>query len=259
MSRQVRFVTPENIEVSYEIAGIGSRYMAAVVDHLLQLAIILLIAWAASLVSVTASVFNSADLPIYVQAISGLVIFAVIFGYFVLFELLGGGRTPGKRLTGLRVVRDGGYPIDLYASIVRNLVRIVDFLPFAYGVGLGSIFLSPDYKRLGDYAAGTLVIKDRSADTLRIRTVREHSPLVAQFLPFVRNVDQLTLEEFHAIRRFVDRRHELQPAIQAHIAHRLASPIITRLGIEAPLVSAYQLADLLEAIELKFVEERGLL
>ena len=78
-----------------------------------------------------------------------------------LFETIWNGQTPGKRAFGLRVVRDGGYPITFYASAIRNLIRIADFLPFGFAAGALTIFLQSEYKRLGDLVAGTIVIKER--------------------------------------------------------------------------------------------------
>src|SRR5439155_10322840 len=89
-----------------------------------------------------------------------LVIQLVIeWGYFVFCEMTSGGRSLGKALVGLRVVRDGGFPISLRESLVRNLLRLVDVLPWYYTVGLVSIVLSRDGKRLGDLAAGTIVVR----------------------------------------------------------------------------------------------------
>lgn len=260
MSRYVQFVTPENIEVSYEIAGIGSRFLAALIDHAIQLGIILGLGLAGVSIS---TAFASVPIlqwsaPLWVFAVIGLVIFAVFFGYFSAFELLWAGKTPGKKAVGLRVVRDGGYPIDPYASIVRNLVRIADFIPPIYGAGLVSIFFSAEYKRLGDWAAGTIVIKERPPAHLGGHQ-GPPSPMVMHFLPMIKNVDLITREEFDSIRRFVERRNELEIPVQAHIAMRLAIPLMRKLGLEIDIPIQWHYADLLEAIERRYVEERGVL
>lgn len=259
MSRRITIVTPENIEVSYLLAGIGSRFIAALVDHLLQilvLLVVLLVAWLLDS-TIVKTLFGGARL--YVWALAILVLFAVIFGYFTLFELLWAGQTPGKRLVGLRVLRDGGYPVDVYSSAVRNLVRIVDFLPPAYGIGLLAIFLTRDYKRLGDVAAGTLVVQERTGTPLSGRERGPASPQVAQMMPFVTTPYLVTPEEFQLLHRFVQRRPELDLAIQAHLAMRLAPPFIEKMGIQAPIQTQLQYADLLEAIERRYVEDRGVL
>ncbi len=262
MSRQVQIVTPENIEISYELAGMGSRFVAAFVDHLLQILAILFLTFITTFLTSGASLFGKlvgGSAPAYIEAIFGVAVFVIIFGYFTAFELLTGGRSPGKRLVGLRVVRDGGYPIDGYASVIRNLVRIADFLPAAYGIGLVSIFFSPEYKRLGDYAGGTLVIKERLVDRPRKKHSRTNPQALQYFSQFIRNVDELTPDEFQVIRRFVERRHELELPIQAHIAQKLALPLVQKLAIEAPITAQIHYADLLEAIEQRYIAERGIL
>src|ERR1051326_8767456 len=132
MSRTLHVVTPENIEVGYELAGMGSRFLAVLVDHTLQVALILAVLIAGSLGGWTGSLLaGSASLLLI--AVATFVAFAIFFGYFAFFEIAWAGRTPGKRAVGLRVSRDGGYPVDPYYAIIRNLVRIIDFLPGAYG------------------------------------------------------------------------------------------------------------------------------
>ncbi len=262
MSRRIQIVTPENIEVTYELAGMGSRYVAVLVDHLLQILLVLLVSLAAGLLLGAASPFGrvvAGTASGYVQALVGLIVFFIIFGYFAAFEILWAGRTPGKRLAGLRVVRDGGYPIDPYSAIARNLIRIIDFLPAAYGVGLISIFISDRYKRLGDHAAGTLVIKERSPSVLGERPRVPASPNVVHLTAFVKSVDAVTPEEFRAIHRFVQRRHDLDLPVQAFYAMRIAYPLIQRLELDPPLRAQIHYADLLEAIERKYAEERGVL
>src|SRR5437016_2743553 len=167
MSRRIQIITPENIEISYELAGIGSRFIAVLVDHLIQLTLIVLILLGVSYFSAGfVGRLTGGQASMLVMAIAIMAVFLIIFGYFIFFELIWGGRTPGKRITGLQVIRDGGYPIDPYSSFVRNIVRIVDLIPPMYGVGIISVFISSEYKRLGDYAAGTLVIKTRAPASL---------------------------------------------------------------------------------------------
>ena len=101
-------------------------------------------------------------------AILSLTIFAVNFGYFALFETFWRGQSPGKHWVGLRVVKDGGFALDGRAALVRNLLRIVDFLPAFYVAGMTSIFLTRSGKRIGDYAAGTIVVRERKVGNLAL-------------------------------------------------------------------------------------------
>jgi uncharacterized membrane protein SpoIIM required for sporulation/uncharacterized RDD family membrane protein YckC len=153
--------TPEQVVFSYTVAGIGSRAAAALIDYLLTaLAIIAIITAAVTFLGSTRTRIVSGGPWVIAILIASL--FALFWGYYVLFEALWDGQTPGKRRLGLRVVRDGGYSITFAASAVRNLMRIVDLQPgLSYGIGMISAILSPSGKRLGDYAAGTIVVRER--------------------------------------------------------------------------------------------------
>jgi uncharacterized membrane protein SpoIIM required for sporulation/uncharacterized RDD family membrane protein YckC len=144
--------------LSYTIAGIGSRSAAALIDTVLWLGLYLLI-----LAAQSAFTGHLAGGSSWARAVLGLIGFVIFWAYFVLFEGLWDGQTPGKRRLGLRVVRDGGYSVGFAASAVRNLVRVVDMQPIiTYGVGIVCAVLSPTGKRLGDYAAGTMVVRERA-------------------------------------------------------------------------------------------------
>ncbi len=160
LEQLVDIETPEQVVFSYTIAGIGSRAAAALIDYLLCLTLIFAI-WvaAAAFFGVTHHIGSAP----WVLAILIFFVFGVFWGYYTLFEGLWDGQTPGKRYVGLRVVRDGGYSITFAASAVRNIVRVIDLQPGAsYGVGMLTALLSPSGKRLGDYAAGTLVVRERA-------------------------------------------------------------------------------------------------
>lgn len=157
--------TPENVVFGYEIVGIGSRFMAALVDSLIVIiayAIVIL-----SLVFVISNVIDEESLAASVIiGLFGLIGFLFIWGYYIFFEMAWNGRSPGKQLVGLRVIRSDGTPITLAESVIRNLIRLVDFLPFAYGVGVITMFVDGQSRRLGDMAASTLVVRDSDDVTL---------------------------------------------------------------------------------------------
>jgi uncharacterized RDD family membrane protein YckC len=261
VSRLIRFNTPENVDVTYELAGIGSRFVGALVDHFVQICLMLatwaILSWIAGASMVVGFARNS--MPLWLSAVLLVASFLIYFGYFVFFEVRWRGATPGKRLAGLRVVRDGGYPIDAYAAVIRNLVRIVDMMPPFYGAAIASVFMSDEYKRLGDWAAGTIVIKDRPPAHLGERGQGPPSPEVARFMETLPNLADVTTDEFLALRRFVERRHELTIRVQAHLAMRLTLPMIERLGIEVDIPVQWAYADLAEAIARRYVAERGLI
>lgn len=174
--------TPENVAFRYEIAGIGSRSIGGIVDTFIigVLLILLLLAtyWIAENVT---KLVDGSGARIWVEnlifAIYFLLDFAIFWGYYVLFELFWNGQTPGKRLAKTRVVRSDGMPAGFAETAVRNLVRIVDFLPTAYALGLLTMFFNDSTRRLGDFAAGTLVIHDQGEVTLDSLLADEGTPV----------------------------------------------------------------------------------
>lgn len=155
--------TPENISFDYQVAGIGSRFLAVLVDTLIQGALYLFLAVVYFLFEAilgTATANNPSSVAQWIPAIILLVtLFVIQFGYYIIFEIAMGGKSPGKELAGLRVIKENGRPLTAMDSIIRNLMRIVDFLPFGYGVGVIAMFFNARSKRLGDFAAGTLVVR----------------------------------------------------------------------------------------------------
>ncbi len=263
LSRTITVITPENIVITYQAAGIASRFLAMAVDLLLQFMLILAVSGIMRAVGGS----GAPGIGSIASAFGIVLIWLLMFGYALFFEACWAGRTPGKRLLGLRVVRDGGYPLTFLASAVRNLLRIVDFGLFPLGSsaivlcglpGLLAIFFSPSYKRLGDYAAGTVVIIDKAVSPLGEPTSPKETPEVAYLLPSVRNIDRLTPEEYEVIRRFTSRRHEFDITIQAGLGERLARPLMEKLELTPSLIAQIQYADLLEAIERRYAVENGL-
>ena len=137
---------PEGIGLALRPAGLSARVLAFLIDQLIRLALLFVL---------VTTIGRTAGLGPMIMLVG---VFALEWFYPVLFELLPGAATPGKRLLGLRVVMDDGLPVTPGASLLRNLLRAADFLPVAYGLGLLSLLLRSDFRRLGDVAAGTLVV-----------------------------------------------------------------------------------------------------
>jgi uncharacterized RDD family membrane protein YckC len=151
--------TPENLEVSYELSGASTRAAAYLVDVALMS---LLLSVFQNLIVAFATPLPPEFLP-YVAAILGIVAFISFNSYFILFELLWSGQSPGKRMVGIRVVKSGGFALSVTDSLLRNLLRAVDFLPVGYGVGLVSLLTTRSCQRIGDLVAGTLVVYQEQA------------------------------------------------------------------------------------------------
>jgi uncharacterized RDD family membrane protein YckC len=148
LNDRIEISTPERVTVAYELAGVGSRMLAQTIDALIVVAIVTGIIFTAGLVRA----------PLTLAIAIGAITLAPV-GYFLLLEWLRRGSTPGKAALRLRVVTAGGEPLGLQAAAVRNLLRIVDFLPFAYVVGGICALVSAQGQRLGDMAAGTVVVR----------------------------------------------------------------------------------------------------
>lgn len=237
------------------MSGIGSRFLAIAFDTLLQALAAVILVVIGFLVG-TAVVESTKPIESAFEAQSGWTIAAIIFGvflivwgYFMFFETIWNGQTPGKKLVGIRVVREGGQPVDFVCAAARNLMRYLDFMPGMYTVGLISIFVSPRYKRLGDYAAGTIVVKERRPQLVEIRrpAATEEKPVRASLFE-LHSISGLSPEDLAAVRRFVERRADLPLNVQEEVAEKIAAPIMARLAIVPPADAAFSYGDFLQAI-----------
>lgn len=154
--------TPENVVFAYDVAGIGSRFIAAILDTLLIIGAQIFIAVFVLIFSsdLNQLLSNYDEINPWIYAAAGLISFMILWGFYIIFEMIWNGQTPGKRMVKLRVVRLDGTPITLADSLIRNILRLIDFLPFNYALGVIVMFVNKQSRRIGDLAAGTLVIRD---------------------------------------------------------------------------------------------------
>ena len=220
LDRRVQIETPEQTVLSYTVAGIGSRAAAAVVDQLIIIVagitltlIMLEFGEAFGAHGSSAAMKASGG---WAVAISALLGFALVWGYYVVFEAIWDGQTPGKRFLGIRVVQDGGYSVSFGASAARNLLRFIDFLPLMYGVGLVSVAINKSGKRIGDMVAGTFVVHEHLAIVAAAPT------RAAEGVAAVAITSRLTEEEYALLGRFASRRSQLEPELRASFAAQLA-------------------------------------
>src|ERR1035438_2680344 len=159
-SDQLSIDTPELVAIQMPLAGIGSRFIALLIDTMIWVAAILVLALMSWVLVPGITAFSKLSAQ-WAVAIYVLVLFLLNWGYFTLFEAFWGGRTPGKRVARIRVIQQSGRPIGLFESMARNFIRYVDQIPFFYAVGGIAMFSTRQHQRLGDLAAGTLVVRDR--------------------------------------------------------------------------------------------------
>jgi len=224
MDRTIAVRTPESIAFSYELAGLGSRFLAMLLDFFIQILCAIAIVWGMSALALhLPNEPVKASLPDRVVesvaiAIVIAVAFLIFFGYFIIFEAVWNGQTPGKRLLGIRVVRDGGYPIDFTSALVRNLIRTLEFALGFYALSAVSTLLSSENKRLGDFAAGTIVVRDS----------RVAAPTPSRFAAPSAAI-RMTGEERALVGRFLERRHLLTPQRRRELASQIAGLFRSRV------------------------------
>lgn len=230
MERSIDVATGESVVFSYELAGLGSRFLAVFIDMLIQTVVFIAALIALTLLASGVPGGPAASSPqaakIGHAIVIGLAFFAIFmlfFGYFILFEWLWQGRTPGKRLLGIRVVRDGGFPVDFVSSVIRNVVRILEAGLGFYAVSAISTILSPQNRRLGDMAAGTIVVRDE-------RYVRAYAPSEGEGLADDPVVRDLSPEQRDLIRQYGARRLGLNADARAKVAATIAASVRPKLG-----------------------------
>ncbi len=237
--------TPELVVVSYTLAGVGSRAFAATIDYLICILLLVAVAIGLSVLGATARGLGGRATTAWVFTVFVLAQFAVLWGYYVLFEALADGQTPGKRFQHLRVVRDGGYSITFGASAIRNLLRIVDMQPvFTYGVGMLSVLFSRSGKRLGDYAAGTIVVRENVTHTPPPRAEGDE-PDATEPLPALHT--RLGDDEFAVLEQFMNRRMEIAADRRLALADQLVTRFVTVLAELPPGSDQARLSRLLDA------------
>ena len=234
VERDLDVRTAEAVAVRFELAGLGSRFLALAADLALQLLVVLAVF--VVLMIYTAIVVNHGVLAgagpvphaklgnalgIALEAIASFVLF---FGYFIIFELAWNGQSPGKRLLGLRVIRDGGFPVDAGASVIRNLVRIVEAGLGFYVISAVVTLLSPENKRLGDFAAGTIVVRDNAAEIPALASLGAGDDEAADV-----SGDGLAREDRVLIEQYLARRAGLDASAAQAIATAIAARIRPKL------------------------------
>jgi uncharacterized RDD family membrane protein YckC len=239
--------TPELVDIQMPLAGIGSRFIALLVDYLIWFAGFLVLAVLLAIFLKPGSLAFTGIPEQWAVAVVLFFIFLLNWGYFTLFEAFWNGRTPGKRVARIRVIQRSGRAIGLFESMARNLVRYVDQFPFCYAVGVIAIFASRQHQRLGDMAAGTLVVRDRVQEAplwgesgARTFTAQIFAPSApapephnAYSLPAT-GIARLSSTDLEVLEGFFARRLDLSLSTRRALAERIAAAILAKSGLEPP-------------------------
>ena len=234
--------TPEQTALEFAIAGIGSRFLALAVDTLIQIVTGLVVLIGSGLLASSLPRFFARGSVWYV-ALLILFFFSLYFGYFAFFEDIWNGQTPGKRFIGIRVIKDSGRPLTPSESVARNLLRIVDQMPGFYAVGMVSVLLSRQNKRLGDFVAGTIVVHEKALEDLRPLW---EAPQTAGAVRY--GAAAMSAEEFALIETFLNRREALAPDVRYRLAEQIARQIKPKLTLTLPDGGLLSSEKLLEAV-----------
>jgi uncharacterized RDD family membrane protein YckC len=214
-------VTPEAVAVSLDIAGLGSRGIALLIDTAIQGGVILLLSMA---MLPTGAADTTGGLVLYLT-----LFFLIFWGYFPLFEGFWHGQTPGKRAQHLRVIRVDGQPARGGAVLIRNLLRIVDYLPSTYAIGMICVAVTSRSQRLGDLAAGTIVVRQRPAPKAAPAAVVALGPDGWAAPGSGLDAAAVTEREYGIVRAFLERRATLDPGARVALARQIAASLGPRV------------------------------
>jgi uncharacterized RDD family membrane protein YckC len=241
-SDKLTIETPEQTMLEFPLAGIGSRFLAIALDTVLQVAAICVVGVVLLALAIPFSFFFKSS-GLWAVAIVIFCVFSIAVSYFALFEALWNGQTPGKRWTHLRVIKDTGRPIGAYDAVLRNLLRSVDWLPTLYAAGIITMIVSRENKRIGDYAAGTVVIHEKPLEA--VGSIWNVPAAAAHTLP-IGSSARVTPEELQLVETFLERRDSLQLDVRRALARQIADRIGGRIGV--PLETRPDTEKFLEAI-----------
>ena len=231
---QINLETPESIELEFTLAGVGNRAYALAIDYvllgttlLLSLILVLFLSYQVSALDLLAS--NRDSIIKWLWAIEILLSFAIYVGYFVFFETIWQGQTPGKKRVNIRVVDDSGRPVNLFKTTLRALFRPIDDLLF---IGGFLIIFTKREKRMGDLIAGTLVIQEEAALKTKKINTSEQAIALADNLSINSEISLLSPENFTILGDYLNRRNSMSKLARNEIARKLGSQIQNILKLE---------------------------
>jgi uncharacterized RDD family membrane protein YckC len=258
---QIGIKTPEFISLQFQLAGLGSRATAFIIDQL-----ILLVVNALIIISLIILFTGKTDLLAYAgidSLLLGLTIvglFIINSGYFIALEYFSGGRTIGKRIIGIRAIQENGHSLTLLSSFIRNFLRIVDNLPAGYFLGILMIFFHSTHKRVGDLVAGTIVVHERKA-----KRKKKLSPIEIEIVKKGLTKDDFTIDEWslqsinqkdwNLINTYSNRLIQLPTNERSDLTLQMDGLLFQKLGLEVTGKSDLELENTLLVLYLILKEE----
>jgi uncharacterized RDD family membrane protein YckC len=249
-SDQLNIETPELVDIEMPVAGIGSRFIAILIDYLILGAGYFVLGIIMAIVLPSIRAFSNMT-EVWAEAIFLFIIFLIYWGYFTLFEAFWEGRTPGKRVAKIRVIQRTGRAIGLFESMTRNLIRAIDQIPLIYGIGVICVFCTKQHQRLGDLAAGTLVVREQESDapawgdagsrTFTAPMFQEAAALIPprpeahlQVTLPTTDITKLAVSDLEVLEGFFARRLDMSLETRGAIAERIAKALCAKSGLVIP-------------------------
>jgi uncharacterized RDD family membrane protein YckC len=261
---QLNIETPELVSIEFPLAGIGSRFIATLVDSLILGAVFIVLIFLAAFIIPALNLLGPKSAS-WGLGIFSLIIFLVFWGYFALSEAFNNGRTLGKRVAKIRVIHQSGRGVNFAEALARNLVRIIDLMPAFYGVGIAAMFMSRQSQRLGDMVAGTLVVREREVEapmwgestsrTLTAAALAPNSPIPPPHLRVALPAPalaKLTPADLEVLEGFFSRRLDMDLTTRGLLAARISTALCAKSGLAIP--AEISVETFLEAIAHQFRE-----
>jgi uncharacterized RDD family membrane protein YckC len=235
---RVKSQTPESVELEFILAGLGNRIYALTIDYLIwsSTLLVLLVTWGFMFTQL--AWLRSDPIQPWISAIQILILFVVYIGYFVVFETLWRGQTPGKRYVKIRVIREDGRNVGIQQSILRSLLRPIDDL---FCLGLLLILFTAQEKRLGDWVAGTILVQEGQTVANQKITLSPAASDLSIRLIETGKIAAITPDEFATIRKYLHRYSALDPATRNSVSDRLAHQLLKRIELDnrPPTIDAH--------------------
>lgn len=241
--------TPEYVSLRFQSANLGSRALAFIIDNIIiGLAQFLIVFLGVFSIGGFESFFNMLESSFLVIAIIMILLFILNYGYYIFFEYFLTGQTPGKKITGIRVIQDNGHNITMLSSVTRNLLRIIDSLPTGYFIGILMVFFHAENKRLGDLVAGTIVVHERPGKRKESKLDRLFQ---ARNLPLASiSIDErlrrsIGGQEWKLLKVYSERFPDINESEREKLTRDLAAVLFPKFQIEPTSKSLAQLEDIL--------------
>ncbi|MGN7409406.1 RDD family protein [Sporosarcina sp. SAFN-010] len=253
--------TPEFVSLQFQLAGLGSRSAAFIIDQLILTVVNIS-------VLIVLAIFYTRDIDFFAFAgmdslILGLAIlglFIVNTGYFVIMEYFSGGKTIGKRLLGIRAIQENGHSLTLLSSFIRNFLRVIDSLPAGYFLGIVLIFFHSKHKRIGDLVAGTIVVHERQTKKQNKQTPIEKEIAMKQLAKEDLVIEDWALrsigqKDWKLIETYSNRLTQLSENERSELTEKVANLLLPKFGLEVSGKSNLELENTLLILYLILKEE----